>query len=137
MQTIKRSLSGKTIPASYKNQSVQYTGGSTVAEIISAGHAENEDAIVRVFYGGHKIAGNQLVTDLALAGATLEQISAAMSRLLLPAKLADRKGGNPEGLAKAHAARVVTKERASKMEALLEAAKSNPELAALLASLEN
>jgi hypothetical protein len=127
----------KGYPERFHNTEVKYSQGTTIAEILSAGHAENEEAIVRAFYGQFNIrASGAIKAAAALPETTVETLSGILQNFKIAA---ERKqgggGGNPEALAKARETREKQKAALSKLDALKEQAANDPKLAAKLAAL--
>lgn len=127
----------KGYPERFHNTELKYSQGATVAEILSAGHAESEEAIVRAFYGQFNIRASGAIKE---AAEKAETTTADLVGILQGFKiLTERKvgggGGNPEALAKARETRERQKAAASKLEQLKEAAANDPKLAAKLAAL--
>jgi hypothetical protein len=129
----------KGYPTAFHNTEVKYQQGETVAEIVSCGHAESEEAIVRAFYGQFNIrASGDLKKRANEGGATVADLAGILQGFKI---LAERRtgggGGNPEALAKARETREAQKAAKSKLEAIQAAAASDPKIAAQLEKLRN
>lgn len=127
----------KGYPDRFHNTELKYQQGATVAEILSAGHAENEEAIVRAFYGQFNIrASGEIKAAAEKAETTTQDLVSILQGFRIAA---ERKqgggGGNPEALAKARETREKQKAALSKLEQLKEQAANDPKLAAKLAAL--
>lgn len=129
-------IHAKGYPEAYHGTELKYNQGATVAEIVSAGHAESEEAIVRAFYGQFNIRASAAIKEAAAKGATKDELAAILQNYKI---LTERKqgggGGNPEALAKARETREKQKAAANKLDTLRQAAANDPKLAAKLASL--
>jgi len=127
----------KGYPPNFHNVEVQYQQGETVAEIISCGHAENEEAVVRAFYGQFNIrASGALKARANEAGATVAELAGILQGFKIAA---ERKqgggGGNPEALKKAAEARAAAKAAKERLDNIAAAAAADPKVAAQLEKL--
>lgn len=127
----------KGYPTAFHNTEVKYQQGETVAEIISAGHAENEEAIVRAFYGQFNIrASGALKVRANEEGASVADLAAILQGFKIAA---ERKqgggGGNPEALKKARETREAAKAAKSQLDAIQAAAANDPKIAAQIDKL--
>ncbi len=121
-------INAKGYPERWANQEVPYQQGTTVAEVISMGHAENETALVRAFYGQYNIRQSaKIKAKAAEEGSTVEQLSEILQNgKLLAEKQAGGGKGNPEALKAAAEARKANKEKAASFDAIAKAAAEDP-----------
>lgn len=129
----------KGYPQAFHNTEVKYSQGETVAEIIAAGHAENEEAVVRAFYGQFNIrASGALKARANEEGATVSDLASILQGFKIHA---ERKqgggGGNPEALKKARETREAAKAAKSQLDAIQAAAAADPKIAAQLEKLRS
>lgn len=129
----------KGYPERFHNTEVKYQQGETVAEAISCGHFENEQALLRAAYGQFNIRVSGDVKRRANEeGSTLEELSAILQGGRI---LAERRqgggGGNPEALKKAAEARAAAKAAKTQLDNLQAAAAADPKIAAQLEKLRS
>jgi len=132
-------ISGKGYPERWADSKIPYKAGRTVKEILALGHAENEVALVRAFYGQFNIRGSKGVKEIAAkTDSTVAQISSYLQSFQIKAEKqkGGGKGGNPEALAAARATREAQKEAKKQVDSMKEAAAANPEIARKLAELQ-
>ena len=127
-------ISGKGYPERWADTKIAYPQGITVADVIALGHAENEAAVVRAFYGQFNIrASGEIKKAAAEVTSTVDTLRAILVGYKI---LAERQkgggGGNPEALKAAAETRARNKADAAVMAQLREKAASDPRLAKLL-----
>lgn len=130
-------INEKGYPERFHGTEVKYQQGTTVAEVVATGHAENEAAVVRAFYNAFNIRSSGLIKKaVALEATTVTDLAAILQGYkVMEEKQAGGGGGNPEALAKARAAREEQKHQAALFKAVEARAAKDPRVAKMLAEI--
>lgn len=125
-------------PERWHNQDIAYDAADSLAGIIERGHAENEAALVRAFYGQFNIRASKGFKALAAKPeTTVADLTAYLQSFQIKAEKGVGGGkGNPEALAAARATREVQKVKAAKQDEMQKRAASDPKFARKLAEIE-